>query len=446
MRVRIWPFVSLSFLVLLLLVPLFAWMVSRKAGQIDGRATRTRAAYSAADNCITSIRANVYRAALLFGDAGGIDMKRARIADLELRTDARMRELDQLLGPTFHDKVAVLRKHLHRYWDSAVRTLDEMDRGERANEAFLRQRSEQRESILSIAERIDALNTANLKIEEQEIHVEQRALWQFSAGATLGLLLLGIGIATGSTIHLARLERISERHRQRSEEAEYELRRLSNQLVSAQEEERKTISRELHDEVGQILTGLRLELGSLWRGEADAGLPDRLDSVKALTEDALRSIRNLSLLLRPSMLDDLGLGAALRWQAKEFSRRTGIPVTTDIPATLTDLPEPFRICLYRVIQEALTNCARHAEAKRVVISLKQVGGLVSASVQDDGCGFDPGNLRTRGLGLVGMEERVRALHGNLSISSEQGSGTTVVVELPFSVEQATEPLLERVEA
>src|SRR6185437_563724 len=197
------------------------------------------------------------------------------------------------------------------------------------------------------------------------------------------------------------------------------------------EDERKTISRELHDEVGQILTGLRMELGSLWRGEADAAFRERLDSVKGLAEETLRSVRNLALLLRPSMLDDLGLGAALRWQAKEFSARSGIPVSIDIEGEVNSLPEAFRICLYRAIQEALTNCLRHAEANRVTIAIVQEKDLVSASIQDNGRGFETSSLRTRGLGLVGMEERVRALQGELTVSSRPGFGTLIRIELPL---------------
>ena len=213
--------------------------------------------------------------------------------------------------------------------------------------------------------------------------------------------------------------------------------RLSNQLVRVQEDERRTISRELHDEIGQILTGLRMELGSLSRGESDAGYRERLDSVKRLAEEALRSVRNLALLLRPSMLDDLGLEPALRWQAKEFSRRTGIPVSVDIQGNIDSLPEAVRICLYRAIQEALTNCSKHAEATRITVTVSQKKDLISASVEDNGRGFDA-RQRTSGLGLVGMEERVRALQGRFAISSVPGERTSVSLSLPLAPERTAD--------
>jgi signal transduction histidine kinase len=235
------------------------------------------------------------------------------------------------------------------------------------------------------------------------------------------------------------LERVSEKEQIRAETAEYELRRLSNQLVRVQEDERKIISRELHDEVGQILTGLRMELGSLSRAEADGAFRERLDSVKRLAEDALRAVRNLALLLRPSMLDDLGLEPALRWQAKEFSRRYGIPVSLKIEGRIDTLPETVRICLYRAIQEALTNCMKHAQANRISVLVTRQEDLVSASVQDNGKGFDARSLHTQGLGLVGMEERVRALQGQFTVSSQPGKGTLISLALPLVTERASSP-------
>ena len=230
---------------------------------------------------------------------------------------------------------------------------------------------------------------------------------------------------------MARLDRVSQAERERAEKAEQELRGLSNQLVRVQEEERKAISRELHDEVGQILTGLRMELGTLSSHFTDDSFRERLESTKRLAEEALRSVRNLALLVRPSMLDDLGLEPALRWQTKEFSRRCGIPVALAIEGQLDSLPEALRICVYRAIQEALTNCSKHADASRVTVTVSHERDRVSATVQDNGKGFDKLRLQTRGLGLVGMSERVRALRGIINVSSEPGRGTLISLEVPL---------------
>jgi len=434
MRFRIWPFVSVSFCVLLLLVPLFAWIVSKKEAEIDRKTRRMHQLYHQANDAITTIGADVYRAALLLRERPSLQDKTAvqeSLAKFRSAADVHLQTLFSLLGGTQRATLESLRSELTNYWQSAARASKETSRGDGSTLTYLKERNNERETVLEVAQKIDALNTANLRLEEQQIEAQQQSLRHFAAGATIGLLLLGVVIAVGSTVYLARLEGISGKQKQRAEQAEYELRRLSNQLVRAQEDERKTISRELHDEVGQILTGLRMELGSLWRGEADSEFRERLDSVKSLAEESLRSVRNLALLLRPSMLDDLGLGAALRWQAKEFSARSGIPVNIEIEGEVNSLPEAFRICLYRAIQEALTNCLRHAEASRVAISITQEKDLVSASIQDNGNGFEASSLRTRGLGLVGMEERVRALQGELTVSSKPGHGTLVRIELPL---------------
>jgi two-component system sensor histidine kinase NreB len=131
------------------------------------------------------------------------------------------------------------------------------------------------------------------------------------------------------------------------------------------------------------------------------------------------------------MLDDLGLEPALHWQAKEFSRRCGIPVSVNIEGTLANLPEALRLCLYRAIQEAMTNCGKHAEASRVTVIVQQDAYRVIASIHDNGRGFDP-QLQTQGLGLLGMTERVRALQGRMSVASEPGSGTMIRLELPVN--------------
>jgi len=441
MRARIWPWVSISFCCLLLLVPLFGWIVSRKAVQIDRSASQAHRVYLQGDDAITDIRADVYGAALLLRDAATpqeTPAVRDRITALRSADEIRIKTLRSLLPAVQQPQLQRLQNELDRYWESAARTIDEVERGDTSTPAYLKERNDEREAVLKVAEQIDALNTENLAFEEREIDNQQYALRRFGATVTGALLVLGLLIAGGSTAYLARLERISERQKQRAEGAESELRLLSNQLVRAQEDERKTISRELHDEVGQILTGLRMELGSLSTAEADGSFRQRLDSVKALAEDALRAVRNLALLLRPSMLDDLGLGPALRWQAKEISRRSGIAVSLDIQGDLDGLPETYRICLYRVIQEALTNCTKHSHATRVAITVVQGKDVVSASIQDNGKGFQENSLGPRGLGLVGLAERVKALQGKVTISSQAGSGTLITVDLPLSAKHLGE--------
>jgi signal transduction histidine kinase len=149
-----------------------------------------------------------------------------------------------------------------------------------------------------------------------------------------------------------------------------------------------------------------------------------------LAEQSLRVIRNMALLLRPSMLDDLGLAPALEWQAREMSRRAGLEVKVDAADCPDDLPEAVRTCVYRVVQEALSNCFRHASASRAEILLRCDGARLLVLVRDNGHGFDPRNRR--GAGLIGMEERVRILNGTLRVESSPGHGSIVQAELPLT--------------
>jgi signal transduction histidine kinase len=250
------------------------------------------------------------------------------------------------------------------------------------------------------------------------------------------VVLLGIVVSFASLVRLSKLESRAEEHRMQTEHAEQELRRLSQQLVRAQEDERRNISRELHDEVGQTLTALRVELGNLEkvRFGADRDFREHMDDSKNLVAQSLQSVRNLAAGLRPSILDDLGLGPALEWQAREFSRRTGIPVEVQRDGLPAELPEGHRTCLYRVVQEALTNCARHAEAHEIRIALHTDTHHLSLTVEDDGRGLGGESAHsnsTGGLGLMGIEERIRELGGTLAIRSELGKGTLLNASIPL---------------
>jgi signal transduction histidine kinase len=155
-----------------------------------------------------------------------------------------------------------------------------------------------------------------------------------------------------------------------------------------------------------------------------------VESIKKLAEASVNVIRNMTLLLRPSMLDDFGLVPALEWQAREVSKRTGLRVHVTAEEASGELPDQLRTCIYRVVQEALHNCARHSQARSVKVIVRQEGQKIFLSVEDDGHGFDAG--RVRGLGLVGMEERVTHLGGAFEVQSRPGAGTKVEVELPLA--------------
>jgi signal transduction histidine kinase len=242
-------------------------------------------------------------------------------------------------------------------------------------------------------------------------------------------LVLGLILAVVSIRRVQRLEREAKARYEEVEEAQSELRKLSHRLVTAQEEERRNLSRELHDEIGQSMSAMLVELGRLDAAPDSDTRGERLASVRRMAEASVGMVRNMALLLRPSMLDDLGLVAALRWQAREVTRRSGLLVKMVADEIVEDLPDSHRTCLYRVVQEALNNCAKHSQATevRVVVHRDQDG--LSVTVQDDGIGFEP--TREKGMGLLGMEERVKRLGGLFSIESEPGNGTVLRVHFPL---------------
>jgi signal transduction histidine kinase len=324
------------------------------------------------------------------------------------------------------------------YWDVIEPLFDWTPRQKTAmSYSFLRQEVlPRRDAVLAIMREVRALADAQLEAQEAALRQRQREFrldlaWMLSAAVVLGLL-----VAALSLYRISCLEQRAEEHRRRTEQAEHELRQLSRQLVEAQESERKEISRELHDQVGQMLTALRMEVAGMerTRNEPNGDFGDHLAATRRLAEETLRAVRDLSLGLRPSMLDDLGLGPALEWQAREYSRRSGTPVRVRLEGAIDALPETHRTCAFRIVQEALTNCARHARAREIRIGVHGRPDELFLTVEDDGVGMPEGDARGRGLGLIGIEERVRQLGGSLDIFSQPGKGTVVRVRLPAKLE------------
>jgi signal transduction histidine kinase len=221
----------------------------------------------------------------------------------------------------------------------------------------------------SLAEQVEAINTANLQRARQRLEVSQADFQTWLRRLTVIVLIMSMLVAALSTTWILRLEKKAELGQQRAADAERELRRLSQQLVKAQEDERRSLSRELHDQVGQQITALRVEIANLGRiapGEKDT-YTAHLREAKGLAEQTMKTVRDLAMGLRPSILDDFGLGPAIEWQAREFSRRTGVPADVHIEGSLNGLTESDRTSLFRIVQEALTNITKHASASEIRI-------------------------------------------------------------------------------
>jgi signal transduction histidine kinase len=243
---------------------------------------------------------------------------------------------------------------------------------------------------------------------------------------------------------LNRYRRLLE-ERTRREQAEEEvarhrrdLQRLSAQLMSAQEAERARLSRELHDELGQALTAVSLDLAEALKAlppESGDRLGEKLVEARSLTDQALDLVRRIALDLRPGILDDLGLVAALRWHLKRWTRTFDIEVEFQAVNLEERLDPEVETALYRIAQEALTNVAKHAQASRVGVYLERKPCAVVALIEDNGRGFESGELAVReaseqGAGLLGMRERVALLEGKFNLWSRPGHGTRLSVEIP----------------
>jgi PAS domain S-box-containing protein len=221
-----------------------------------------------------------------------------------------------------------------------------------------------------------------------------------------------------------------------------QLKALSRRLLSAQEEERRRLAVELHDELGQVLTAVKINLASLQRQSA-ALAPGHLRDAIASVDRAMETVRDLALDLRPSVLDDLGLPAAVRWYADRFARTTHIDVHLSIDA-VPHLPSELETACFRVAQEALTNVARHAQAPNVWVDLHLVAEALDLRVRDDGIGFDAGIARERAIGgasvgLLGMQERISLAGGEYELSTRPGAGTEVRARLPLVGKAGSKP-------
>ncbi len=216
-----------------------------------------------------------------------------------------------------------------------------------------------------------------------------------------------------------------------------QLQALSSRLIEARESERRFIARELHDEIGQQLTGLKLAL-DMMQPSLSGIAGSRLHELQVLAGELLERVRNLSLDLRPSMLDDLGLLPALTWHFKRYREQTGIRVAFGHAGLEKRFSADIETVIYRVIQEALTNAARHAGVIDLAVSLTVDDRAVHLAVSDKGKGFDPAEalVRRQSVGLFGMRERVEAAGGVLSVQSAPGAGTSIVASIPLSSENA----------
>jgi signal transduction histidine kinase len=283
-----------------------------------------------------------------------------------------------------------------------------------------------RESFVASERKIGSLVRAQSDDHDREMAEAIERIEWLVVRTVAGAVALTVAFALFTIWRFRRYENERESHLLRLEKAEGDLRTLSHRLVLSQEIERKNLSRDLHDEVGQLLTALRVQLGQI--EPAEPSLKANWTLASHLADKSLRSVRAMARGLRPAMLDDLGLAPALQWLGREVSKTTPLNVEVQVEGAAAGLSEQARTSLFRVAQEALTNCVKHASSANARVSLRESAAEVVLTVQDDGKGFTAGV--TSGIGLLGMRERMEELGGALAVIASPGNGTTIRANLP----------------
>jgi signal transduction histidine kinase len=415
----------------------------RSLGDVERRVTAEHAAFASAADTLSLIRRNVLegsidvRDALIDADQTARDSYRDELRVLRTAIQQRMSEyVGQVELPAERQEWMRLQSKLDEYWTSLEFVFaDDLPTSTTRAATMLRRNVRPiRKDVLDLLDKLKGLQVASLSQHDADVaSLYQEAQTRFVV-IVAGALLLGIGAAWFAARHVAMLER--EIHRQRSAETQnrLDLERLSARLVDAQEAERRRLARELHDEVGQALTAIKMSVGVASR---TPGIPARaravLDEARGVAETTLQGVRDLSQLLHPSMLDDFGLPETLAAYLRNYSKRTGIRAQFSHEGVDARLPADVEVCIYRIVQEALANVARHSGALSCAVSLRQLDGHVDLVVEDTGRGVDlssgNGDAR-RGLGLMGMRERAQSLAGRFALESRPGGGTRVLVSLP----------------
>lgn len=443
MRSRSWIVLSAGFGSLIACIVLMGLGAMRRAEAIHDASIATHNAYLKTDSLVGELPADLYLSGILVRDYL-LDLShltgplyRGEMRRLQTAVKQKLDVLDRTVPKRQQESLDRLTNELNAYW-KALDPLFEWSPQRKAilSNVFLRDVVlPRRDSIIRLAQEVARINAENLASEQRRLDQSQNLFQQFLKQILLFTVVVALVVSLASIYRVNNLEREHHLQRGRAESAEQELRKLSRKLVQAQEEERKAISRELHDALGQKLSFIGMEVGTLssLRTASPEVFEERLSDAQRLITETVRSVRDLSMTLRPAMLDELGLGSAVRWQGREFARRSGINVDVQVDGDTDELPESHRTAIYRIVQEALTNIAKHAGANHVRIHLYGGKESIRLTVQDNGTGFDPARVTSRGMGLVGMEERMKELGGHVTVHSTIGKGTGIEASAPLPV-------------
>ena len=408
---------------------------------IQSRNEQIRQDYVNRERILEQLRSDVYlsgtyvRDLLLEPDPARADTHRNELEETRSRIKAMIAEYAGILRGEERAPFQQFEREVSAYFDSLRPALQwNADQRRELGYAFMQNSLlPRRMVIVHLADQISRINQKQLESGNRQVAALFASFRRSLLVLFLVTLACGLVLAAGSMYRILRLERLSAERFEEMVRTRAALRDLSARLVEVQETERRALSRELHDEVGQSLSALLLAIDNVSATLPSSGNPEsrvQLHEIRRLAERTVTVVRDMSLLLRPSMLDDLGLVPALQWQAREISRNNNVRIDVQADLSSEHLPDEHKTCIYRVVQEALRNVTRHARAKSVQIRLTRPDGRLHLTIQDDGQGFIP--ERDKGMGLLGMQERVSHLRGAFELVSRPGKGTVINVELPLT--------------
>jgi len=421
---------------------LWGYQLGRSLQDIERSVATVHEEYVRGEQTLSKVRTNVLlgsiylRDALIDNGSPRRDYYRAELTRLRAQVETSLTTyVPEVTSVVERQHWALLQAELSKFWESRSLAFSDTDTNSAAQAAaMLRTRVvPRRETILQVLDQLAALQAeANRRrqAEANGLYQQVRLRLMSMGGATL---LMALIVAVMASRHVSRLQREIERQRAAEQQNRQDLERLSARLVDAQEEERRRLARELHDEVGQALTAVKMDIGIALRADNRTRATDALEEASEITETVLRGVRDLSQLLHPSMLDDFGLPTTLRTYLRNFSHRTGIraQLAESIEARL--LPA-IEVCAFRIVQEAFNNIVQHSGATACTVMLRAASGTLWLTIDDNGRGFGPTPQppdARYGLGLIGMRERAQALGGTFAVESAPGGGTRISVGLPL---------------
>lgn len=420
-----------------------AYSFTAQMAEAERRGAVVLARYNRAQELLSTVRAQILlisvhvRDALLDPDRRATDKYRRRIDESYTRIESALGGYSPVPDATGErDDVLRLRAEIEQFRGTMTEMLDLHASGRPVDVRDLlnRRMVPRRESAIGFSEQVQALNRAAFVRQQAAsaaIHqaAERRSWWYLGVA-----LMASLGIALFATAYSTRLEAKLRTHSERESRAAGELQRLSAALIDAQEAERRRLARELHDDVGQLLTAIKMEVAAVQRTGSDL---TGLVGAQAIADGALQRLRNLSHALHPSILDDLGLGEAVAWYLRSLAGPHAVAAELVCHGTEQQLPDEVATAAFRIVQEAVTNVVRHSGASRCEVQLAWTAEALAITVTDDGRGCAPRHGATpdgepRGLGLIGMRERATQFGGTFEVNSGVGRGTTVRVCFPLA--------------